>query len=327
MKNRVSQRHKRLYLTSLCYLVLSLLLTSCGSETEPPLRIGTNNWLGYEPLYLARSLGHYEDSQVKLVELTSASEVIHALRNGNLEGAALTLDEALTIIEDEMDLKVILVMDFSKGGDVLLAKPDITSLAELRGKRVAAEYTAVGALLLDGALQAAGLNVTDIELISCMLDEHVECYSSVDAIVTFEPVRTQLLNKGAQVLFDSSQIPGRIVDVLVVYEKTLDSHPRSLEQLVSGYFKARKYLEAEPDAAASRVASRLGLSPAEVLASYDGLHLPSLEENHSLLRGKPAPLQLTAVDLVQLMRKKNLLKFTVPVDNLTEPRFLPGSSP
>jgi len=296
-------------------------------ETERPLRIGSNNWIGYQPLYLAQKLGHYEETQVKLIELTSSSEVIHALRNGNLEGAGLTLDEALTVIEDGADLKVILVLDFSMGADALLAKPEISSLAELRDKRVAVEYTAVGAILLDGALQKAGVNVTEVDLVSCMLDEHLACYSSVDAIVTFEPVKTQLLNKGARLLFDSSQIPGRIIDVLVVPEKTLVTHPRSLQQLISGYFKARKYLEAEPNAAANLVATRQELTAAEVLTAYDGLHLPSLEENHSLLSGKPIPLQRTAASLVQLMLKKNLLKYPVPVDDLIESRFLPGSNP
>jgi len=327
LRIRINQELKRRHLASLCYFILSLLLTSCSLETERPLRIGSNNWIGYQPLYLAQKLGHYEETQVKLIELTSSSEVIHALRNGNLEGAGLTLDEALTVIEDGADLKVILVLDFSMGADALLAKPEISSLAELRDKRVAVEYTAVGAILLDGALQKAGVNVTEVDLVSCMLDEHLACYSSVDAIVTFEPVKTQLLNKGARLLFDSSQIPGRIIDVLVVPEKTLVTHPRSLQQLISGYFKARKYLEAEPNAAANLVATRQELTAAEVLTAYDGLHLPSLEENHSLLSGKPIPLQRTAASLVQLMLKKNLLKYPVPVDDLIESRFLPGSNP
>lgn len=124
---------------------MALLLLSCGPAPEPLLRIGTNTWPGYEPLYLARSLGYYEGSPITLVELTSASEVIHALRSGTLEGAALTLDEVLTLLDDGFDLKVVLVMDFSNGGDVLLAKPGIDSTADLRGKRIAVEYTAVGA--------------------------------------------------------------------------------------------------------------------------------------------------------------------------------------
>ena len=64
-------------------------------------------------------------------------------------------------MEDGYQLKVILVMDFSNGDDVLLSKPDITSLTQVRGKNIVVEYTAVDAILLNGALNAAELNVRE----------------------------------------------------------------------------------------------------------------------------------------------------------------------
>ena len=257
--------------------------------------------------------------------MTSASDVIHALRNRTLEGAALTLDEALTILDDGFDLRVILVMDFSNGGDGLLAKPEVDSLADLRGKRVAVEYTAVGAILLDSALDAAGLSAHDIEIVACTLDEHLDCYSFVDAVVTFEPFMTKLLNQGAQLLFDSSRIPGRIVDVLVVLADTKKTHPRSLEHLIAGYFKAREHLASQPEDASKRMAARAGVAPAQVLAFYDGLKLPGLEENQRLLNGKPPPLQRTAADLAGFMLEKQLLKNPLTVEGLIDSCFLPDS--
>jgi NitT/TauT family transport system substrate-binding protein len=95
-------------------LGLAFLLPGCDSEREPPLRIGTNVWPGYEPLYLARDLGHYNETPVNLIEFTSASSVIHALRNGMIEGATLTLDEVLTLLSDGFDLKVILAPDIHR---------------------------------------------------------------------------------------------------------------------------------------------------------------------------------------------------------------------
>ena len=140
-------RHARIQ--ALIYgLVLALTLSACSQTPEPPLRIATNIWPGYEPLYLARSLGYYEKTPIRLVEMTSASETIQAIRNNIIEGAALTLDEVLVLLADDFDLHVILVMDFSHGGDVLLAKPSIETLDELRGKKVAVETSAVGAILL-----------------------------------------------------------------------------------------------------------------------------------------------------------------------------------
>lgn len=314
-------------LRSLCCLATIVFLSSCGSPIETPLRIGSNTWLGYEPLYLARSLGYYENSQVNLIELTSASEVMSALSSGALDGAALTLDEVLTLLDDGLDLKVILVIDFSNGGDVLLAKPGIGTLADLRGKRIAVEYTAVGALLLDAALKQGGLDVADVEIVSAEVDKHLNVYPSVDAVVTFEPVRTELLKQGAIQLFDSSSIPGRIVDVLVVLGEKTKIHPRSLEQLLAGYFKAREYLETQPDKAANRMTERLGLSPAEIMAAYDGLSLPDLEENRKLLNSNAALLEGVAGDLAGFMFEKKMLRKRLTTKGLTSDRFLPEDKP
>lgn len=162
----VPPKRRAFSLMGICLAVVLLLSACTRPATESPLRIGTNNWPGYEPLYLARDLGHYKGTPIKLVELPSTSEVMHALRNRTLEGAALTLDETLTLLDSGFHLKIILVMDFSDGGDVLLAKPEIASLSALRGKRVAVEYTAVGAIILDAALNAAGLSASDITIVS-----------------------------------------------------------------------------------------------------------------------------------------------------------------
>lgn len=311
------------YLYGICCLALTILLSACEPLPEPPLRIGTNLWAGYEPLYLARDLGYYRDTQIHLVEMNSASEVIHSLRSGTLEGAALTLDEALTLQADNFDLKVILVMDFSNGADVLLAKPDIETLADLSGKRIAVEYTAVGAILLDAALASAELTVSDIEVISCSLDNHLNCFALYDAVVTFEPIRTKLLAQGARQLFDSSKIPGRIVDVLVVHKETINTHTRSLKNLLLGYFKARKYLAAEPEEAAKLMALRQGISAAEVLASYDGIILFELEENRKLLNNNPENLQNIVTDLSKYMLDRQLLRKAPNIDNISDARFLP----
>jgi NitT/TauT family transport system substrate-binding protein len=310
-------------LYTLCFLIFVTMVSSCTQTQEPPLRIGTNTWPGYEPLYLARSLGYYKDTQVNLVEMTSASEVIHALRNGNLEGATLTLDESLTLLADDIDLEIILVMDFSNGADVMLVKPHIENLSKLKGKNIATEYTAVGALMLDGALTAADMSVSDVKVVSCLYDNHLNCYRDNDAVITFEPIRTKLLSLGAKQLFDSSMIPGRIVDVLVIHKETVKNHSQALKDLVDGYFKARQYLVTDPKEASKSMALRQNISPDEVLASFYGVTLPTLEENHNLLNSKSAQLISTAETLVSHMVKQKLLRKTIDVNHIINSKFLP----
>jgi NitT/TauT family transport system substrate-binding protein len=318
----MNTRTRHLFVITISLVLL--FLGACGSVTEPPLRVGTNVWPGYEPLYLARSLKFYDNTAIHLVELPSASEVMHAMRNGLLEAAALTLDEALVLLADDFDLKVILIMDFSHGSDVLLSKPEIQTLSDLAGKRIAVETTAVGAILLNGALEQAKLSATDIEIVNCSFDRHVECYQSADAIVTFEPAKTKLIEQGARNIFNSSHIPGKIIDVLVVQNKAAATNPKTLKQLIAGYFKARQHFSTYPEESAKLMAGRMGIPPKEVILSFNGLKLPSLEENRSLLSGDQAGIQKTTRELAAFLYKKSLLKKEISISNLTNPGFLPA---
>ena len=81
-----------LYLRAIPFLFVLLAAWHCQKPPQS-LRLGTNVFPGYELLYLARDLGFYKGKPIHMVELTSASEVQHALRTDNLEAAALTLDE------------------------------------------------------------------------------------------------------------------------------------------------------------------------------------------------------------------------------------------
>lgn len=295
----------------LVWLVVSTswVLSGCAEPEHPPLRVGTVVWPGYEPLYLARANGDLPESAVRLIEYPSASEVIRALRNRSLEGAALTLDEVLMVVSEDTPLKVVLVMDISHGGDVLLAHPSVRSMGDLRGKRVGVESTALGAFMLTRALQTHGLDVSDIDVRNMDVNAHENAYllGEVDAIVTFEPARTRLLNAGAQELFTSRDIPGEIVDVLVVHEAVLEHRLADLRQLADTWFRAVDILRQRPDDAATVMSRRLRISPREVLASYDGLVLPTRTENQLLLGGPQPALRDTVLRLNQVLVDAGLL--------------------
>ncbi|MCU7966347.1 MAG: hypothetical protein KZQ74_03985, partial [gamma proteobacterium symbiont of Bathyaustriella thionipta] len=160
-------------------------------------------------------------------------------------------------------------------------------------------------------------------LCCCSFDNHLNCYTSNDAVISFEPVKTQLLHQGAKQLFDSRKIPGRIVDVLVVHQEATKAHTHTLKNLLIGYFKARQYLRLQPQDAARLMAPRQHISASEVLASYEGLKLPDLEENRVLLNNN---LQDTITDLSKYMIERQLLRKIPDVENIIDARFLPQSN-
>ncbi len=289
-------------------------------ETTASLSIGTNVWPGYEPLYLARSLGAFRESPIHFVEYTSATQALRAFGNGTVQAAALTLDEVLSLRQHGIPARVILVFDVSHGGDAILAKPDIASLAQLRGRRVGVESSALGAYVLTRALEQAGLAPSDVVVTPLEVREHENAYrrGEIDAVVTFEPVRSRLLDAGAVPLFDSSQIPDEIVDVLVVHAGALKDHPEAIETLLRGWFQALVYLRDKPDDATRRMAPRLQLAPDAVLGTFAGLRLPALEDNLLMLGGPAPPLARTARKLSKVMVASQLLDDDVAVDRLVD---------
>ncbi len=303
-------------------------LSGCSINPEPGLRIATNPWIGYELLYLSRDLAESEADdahRVRLVELLSNSDSLQALAAGTVDGAGLTLDEAIAARAAGLDLKIVLVFDFSAGADVLLARPGIDQLGALKGKRIGVEQTGVGALMLDAALKQAGLAARDIEVVSLTVDQHLAAFSSgkVDALVTFEPIAGQVVAAGGRRLFDSRAIPGAIVDVLAISSSALMASPRTARTLLARYFKAQTYLREHPRDAHRRMAPRLGLTPEAMQAGYQGLVLPDLAENRRLLGGAPSPLQVGAAKLATLMLEKKLLARPIEVSDFIVDTYLP----
>lgn len=296
------------------------LLAGCVHHYEEPLKVGTNTWIGYEPLYLARDLGYYQGKNIRLVELASTTQALDALRTGKLDMAGLTLDEAMMLAQEGVPLRVLWVLNISAGADALMVPPSITHLQQLRGKRIGVEQTAVGAYMLHAALSSAGLTPQDIHIIPLPLDEHVVAWENqqVDALITFDPVRQKLHAQGAVDIFNSNHIRGEIVDVLVAHEKALQCCASRIQALIAGQQRALHYMQTQQADALQRMAPRQGLPPGQVAQALAGIELPDTATNRQIFQQE---LAHTAQQLQQVMQERKLLHQAQPLPHLIEPRF------
>ncbi len=290
----------------------ALFLVACSQPQPSLLRIGTNTWPGYEPLYLARELGYLKDLNIRLVEHTSATQVIRGFRNKTIDAAALTLDEVLLLAQSAHQPRIVLVMDISVGGDAIIGRDSIRSIHDLGGKKIGVEKSALGAYILSRALEINNVPAHEVETVTLEAIEHVAAFQAgkVDAVVTFEPARSTLLNAGARELFSSTQIPNEILDVLVVREKYLKEHPEQINALIEKWFQALSFMRNHELAAAELMAPRLKLPASETLKVFDGLRLPNETQNRSLLFGRNGQPELshTIKKLNEHMLKNKLLR-------------------
>jgi len=273
-------------------LLSGLLLSSCASKPQQELRISSLLWPGYEPLVLAEKLGYFQEAPIKILDYLSNTDAIAAFKNHSLEAGAFTLDETLQLLADGVDVQIVLVMDTSDGGDVILANPDIQSISDLKGRPVAVESSAVGAYVLQRALELNGLTLNDIDVISTHAMEQQQAFKNgeVVAAVTFDPYRTELTQAGKRPIFTSKSIPNEIIDVLVVRTDVVQNNPKVIRQLVKGWFKALAFQKANPKKAAEYALTRYKVSTEEYLKSLSGLKFTSLAENKVLLNSSKSPL-------------------------------------
>ena len=316
-------------LTFLACLALAINVIGCAREPEPPLRIGTNVWIGSEPLYLARELGHLDPKVVQLVEYPSASEVLRAFRNQAIDGMVISLDELFGLAADGLQPRIILAVDVSHGADAVVGRSGMRTMKDLKGKRVAVEGGALGAFVLSRALALNGMQPGDVDIVHLESNEQPGAFEKgqVDGAVTFDPFRAQFLRAGATTLFDSTQIPGEIVDLVAVRATVLDKQPKAVQALLAGWFRAIDYLKREPKDAARRMGIRQQTSADQFLQALDGLHIPSREENLGMLGGNPPGLVVTGSRLMALMLDSKLLRSAVKIEEVLAPGPLANLPP
>lgn len=246
----------------------------------------------------------------------------------------MTLDEALLLHEDDPDIRIVLVLDESNGADALIAQSGITTMNQLHGKRVAVETTALGAYVLRRALNQHQMHQDDVIVVHAPANEHFALFQTqaVDALITFEPMKSEALHAGGNILFDSSQIPGEVMDVLVVHADVLSQHHARLQQLLQAWFDAVDYLDKHSKDASKLMQPRLNLAPSDILKLYRDIKLPNLNQNLAWFApaGQSSHLYASMHRIAQVMQQQQFIS-DLPQPNILDASLLyainPGARP
>jgi len=309
----------------LALAILPALLAACAPQ-EPPLRIGTHAWVGYESLCLAQELGELPPG-VALQHGQRAADTMAALRAGSVDAGTLTLDEMLQLRAAGTPLTAVLIFDSSSGADVLLARPGIGRLQDLAGRRIGYEPSAVGALVLAAALAQAGLTERAITPVELPLTEQVAAWKAgrVDAMVTYEPTAAQLQAQGAVRLFDSRQMPDTIFDVLAVRSDRIGNRTAALRKTVETHFRMRAYLNRNRDDAVYRMAEHQGVTAEDVRRALAGVTLPELAGNRYALQ-PGSRFEVAAQRLHRVMVERGMLVKPDALTGLFTADYLPTAA-
>jgi NitT/TauT family transport system substrate-binding protein len=241
-------------------------LASCSSY-EPPLRIALIRWPPFEFLHLAQEKGYFADEgvEVRIIEFADVNDTQRAFEHDKIDGGTFSL---LQVLQNRdvltRRLQVPMVIDFSDGADIVLARPEIADIAHLRGKRVGVTISPLDIYFLTRALELHGMSLRDVALVSLRAIDMSEALRTgkVDAVTSYPPNSVEIEAAGiARPIFDSRRIPGEIIDVLALDEAVIRERPEDVAGVIRAFQRAVRYAQEQPEDAWRIMAERQRISP------------------------------------------------------------------
>lgn len=271
-----------------------------GCSQKHSLSVGGTNWLGYAMIDLANKLNLIDTKKINLIKTSSASETLTLFQNKQLDVAMLTFDEAIRLCAAGTPFEIILIFNISMGADVVLSRPPINELAQIKGKRIGLEFNSVGKIMLAELLRRANLTNGDVELVN--IEHHLQpdawINQQLDLLITYEPQASKLLEQSPGIrLFSSLETPDRIFDVMAIQKDLSRYQIKLIRQLVRHNFQATSHFKSNPINASYHLAEILELHPEEVLKLYRLIQIPDQLANHRFLSGQDPSLDfLSSLD-------------------------------
>ena len=198
-------------LKGLLAAVLLLASSIAGSlaQAAEPLRVGYSDWPGWVLWEVAVEKQWFKEAGVDVkFEWFDYVASMDAFAAGKLDAVAMTNGDTLVTGATGARSVMILLNDYSNGNDMVIARPGITSVKALKGKKIGVEVGFVGHLLLLNALADNGLTKSDVELVNVPTNETPQVLASgdVDAIVAWQPNSGQALKQvpGSTAVYSSA---------------------------------------------------------------------------------------------------------------------------
>jgi NitT/TauT family transport system substrate-binding protein len=221
-----------------------------------------------------------------------------ALMAGQIDLVASTVDEFPIYMKPGKMLHYVLAVDNSKGGDGVVANKDITSIADLKGKKVAFEQGSVSQFFLNALLKDAGMTEADIEPVNMAATDAGVAFAAkqVDAAVTWEPALSQgAKSEHGHMLLTSADKPGLITDVVATTAETAVAKKDDIAAFVRAWYKAVDYSKSNPDDANAIMAKGVGgwLEDPKVFAeTLSGIEYLDKAKNIEFFGSAAAPGQI-----------------------------------
>jgi NitT/TauT family transport system substrate-binding protein len=273
--------HKRIWLGAA--LIACLMLTGqAGAAPKTSFRIAWSIYVGWMPWPYAAETGiltKWADKygiKIEMVEVNDYVESINQYTAGAFDGVAVTNMDCLTIpAAGGVDSTAIILGDYSNGNDAVILKrsspDDHPKLADIAKRTVNLVQLSVSQYLLARALDTVHLSERDLKLVNTSDADIVAAFGTrgVGAVVTWNPQVGEVMKSPlAEKVFDSSQVPGEIIDMLALKTDAIKDNPRLAMALAGAWYEVMATMAAK-DAASRAAREQMAKDSGTDLAGFD----------------------------------------------------------
>jgi NitT/TauT family transport system substrate-binding protein len=313
-----------------------------------PLVVGINTWAGHAPgIVFNNGMDPNAGSQyktkygmdVKFVLLEDPAAKLAAFRSGQVDIMWNTVDnwarEASILAEQNQQAKSIILQDWSRGGDGIVALNSIKSIEQLKGRKIACTQFTPSHFLLLYLLSQSGLSPEDRAGIEKNIVFTTDAPSAaaafkakqVDAAVTWEPdLSGAVTARGdeAHILVSTQAATNIIADTLCVRQNVIDQAPETVRDFVRGWLDGIEMIKSNPNGSYEVIGRALKLDNETVSGMLSGLKLTPYADNAQFygLTGSRGHYETLFDTAFVIWRKKGLVSKSVDAKGWADTRFL-----
>lgn len=262
----------------------SVSFSDAMAEEKTSFKVAWSIYVGWMPWGYAADNGivkKWADKygiDIEVVQINDYIESINQYTAGEYDACVMANIDALTIpAAGGVDSTALIMGDFSNGNDAVILKGS-DKLADIKGQNVNLVELSVSHYLLARGLESVGMAEKDVKVVNTSDADMVAAYTTDDvtAVATWNPLVAEITAMpNANKVFDSSQIPGEIIDMLVANTDVVKDNPKFAKALVGAWFETMAAMSAETPAGA-KVREAMGKASGTDLAGYE-MQLASTE--------------------------------------------------
>jgi NitT/TauT family transport system substrate-binding protein len=307
-----------------------LVAASAGLALSAPARaatevaIGMSGWTGFAPLTLAKEAGIFERNGLDVtIEKIPQKDRHLAIASGDIQCAATTVETWIVWNANGVATKQLFQLDKSHGADGMVVRNDIGSIADLKGKTVAASAPGTAPYFtLAWFLKENGLTVKDVSVVNLEPAAAAQAFiaGQGDAAMTYEPYLSAVRAKpeAGKIIATTLDYP-MVMDTFGCTPAFIEEHPEAAQALADSYFEALEMIGREQEKAYGIMGADVNQTAEQFGASAKHLRWQDREANRAFFDGE---IQAFSEEAADLLLELGIIRQVPDIAGIIDTRFI-----